>query len=152
MRSEIKPTSSWILAGFITAEPQWELWPREFLRHLKVQLCGPETHCQVRQQPPRREERPCSAHFSASSPNMPSASQQQSRQRSEWASVRLRYQTTVLEKQCYKQWGRFPGLSTKAYCTGNVVETVFIGNHLKWNWLDFDRLVFALMRCAEEPG
>lgn len=68
------------------------------------------------------------------------------------ASVRLRHQTAFSEKQHYKQWGRFPGLSTKAYFTGNIVATIFIGRHLKWDWLDFDRLVFALMRCAEESG
>lgn len=48
--------------------------------------------------------------------------------------------------------GRFPGLSTKPYFTCNVVEIVFICHHLKWNWLDFNRLVFALMRCAKGPG
>ena len=83
---------------------------------------------------------------------VPSSSQRFAGLCSVGASVRLRHQTAFSEKQHYKQWGRFPGLSTKAYFTGNIVATIFIGRHLKWNWLDFDRLVFALMRCAEESG
>lgn len=64
---------------------------------------------------------------------LPGSSQQHTKLCSEAASVRLRHQIAFSEKQRYKQRGRFPGLSTKAYFTGNVVETVFIGHHLKWN-------------------
>lgn len=43
-----------------------------------------------------------------------------------------------------------PGIPTQHYYTGNVVEIIFICHHLTWDWLDFNGLVFALMRCRED--
>lgn len=138
------------------------------LRHVKVQPCWPKGHqaganlpagkSNIAQsallQPPSTltgEGESCHD-VSTWAALLPSSSQRFAGLCSVGASVRLRHQTAFSEKQHYKQWGRFPGLSTKAYFTGNIVATIFIGRHLKWNWLDFDRLVFALMRCAEESG
>lgn len=116
----------------------------ESVRSLKAQPWSAKRHdCPGRWQPSIREDYTCSECPSASYPDMhpdwggrklpcplvqPKSISQLISTHSAvpWRCIWNVTPDSVSEKQCYKLWGRFPGLSTKAYFTGNVVEIVYL--------------------------